>query len=101
MNQAGGIPKEVALGQVRGRLAAFAGNKMLLLMLGGALGTCLRYLVGRWFDSQPWTYGFPLGTMVINVTGSFILATTAVLLLERMPPRYQDWYLLIGTGFCG
>ena len=24
-----------------------------------------------------------------------------VLILERLPPTYQHWYLLVGTGFCG
>lgn len=74
---------------------------MLLLMLGGALGTYLRYVVGKWFNSQPWAQGFPYGTLFINVTGSFILAAAAMILLERLPPKHQDWYLLIGTGFCG
>jgi CrcB protein len=76
-------------------------NKALILILGGGLGTYLRYVVSRWFDSQPWGQEFPLGTMVINVSGSFILATAAVIILEYLPPKHQDWYLLIGTGFCG
>jgi CrcB protein len=76
-------------------------KKMLLLMLGGALGTYLRYGVGKWFNSQSWAQGFPYGTMFINVTGSFILAVAAVIILEKLPPEHQDWYLLIGTGFCG
>jgi len=25
----------------------------------------------------------------------------AVLILERLPPEHQHWYLLVGTGFCG
>jgi CrcB protein len=76
-------------------------NKMLTLMVGGALGTAARYLIGRWFNAQPWGQTFPYGTMVINVSGSFILAVAAVIILERLPPEHQNWYLLIGTGFCG
>jgi CrcB protein len=76
-------------------------SKMFLLMVGGGIGTCARYWIGRWFDLQPWAQGFPYGTLFVNVSGSFILGAAAVLILERMPPEYQDWYLLLGTGFCG
>ncbi len=76
-------------------------NKMLMLMLGGAVGTYARYWLSKWFDAQPWTHGFPYGTFVINVSGSFILGIAAVVILERLPPEHQDLYLLIGTGFCG
>ena len=74
---------------------------MFLLMLGGAVGTYARYWIGRWFNLQPWAQGFPYGTFFINISGSFVLAIAAVLILERLPPEHQDWYLLIGTGFCG
>ena len=75
-----------------GRLAM---NKMLLLMLGGAIGTYARYALGKWINSQPWAQGFPYATLVINVTGSFILAFASVIILERLRPEYQYLYLLI------
>ena len=76
-------------------------NKVVLLMLGGGLGTNARYWLARWLGEISWARGFPLGTFVVNVTGSFILGIAAVVLLERLPPAYQHWYLLFGTGFCG
>lgn len=85
----------------RNKLAQLARSKMLLIMLGGALGCYLRYLVSRWCNQQPWGQVFPFGTLVVNVSGCFILAIAATIILERLPPAYQDWYLLIGTGFCG
>jgi CrcB protein len=75
---------------------------MLLLIVGGAAGTCLRYGLGRWVGQHPWAQVFPpLGTLLINVSGSFILGAAAAIILERLPPAHQDWYLLVGTGFCG
>jgi CrcB protein len=75
--------------------------KLLLLFVGGGLGTCVRWWLSRWIDSQPWAHGLPWGTFLINVSGSFILGIAAVLILERLPPEHLNWYLLVGTGFCG
>jgi len=82
-------------------LYPFLTNKVVLLALGGAAGTNARYWLARWLGEVAWAKGFPLGTFVINVTGSFILGVAAVLILDRLPPLYQNWYLLVGTGFCG
>jgi fluoride exporter len=79
----------------------FFTNKFVALTLGGAAGTHARYWIACWCDELNWTRGFPLGTFVINVTGSFILGLAAAVIRERLPPAYDAWYLLIGTGFCG
>ena len=76
-------------------------NKLVLLAVGGAIGTLARYGLGKWLGEVTWTRGFPLGTFVINITGSFVLGVAATIILERLPPEHQDWYLLFGTGLCG
>jgi CrcB protein len=87
--------------RVRGWVYSVVRHKMVLLFVGGGLGTIARYLLSKWFNEQPWGHGFPWGTFVINVSGSFILAAAAAIILERLSPAHQDWYLLVGTGFCG
>ncbi len=74
---------------------------MVLLFIGGGVGTVARFLIGKWFNEQAWGQVFPWGTFVINVSGSFILGGAAVFILERLSPAHQNWYLLLGTGFCG
>ena len=69
--------------------------------LGGATGANAHYWIGSWFKAQVWAGTFPLGTFVINVSGSLILALASVLLLEQLTPARQELFLLIGTGFCG
>jgi fluoride exporter len=44
---------------------------ILLVALGGALGSVMRYLVNGY--AQPLTNGFPLGTLLVNVIGCFVI----------------------------
>ena len=56
-----------------------------------------RYWLGLWVGSQPWARGLPFGTMIINVSGSFILGVASVLFLERLPLEYRTWYFDSGV----
>lgn len=76
-----------------------------LLAGGGAVGTIARFWLGtlvaqiqkaRWPEFE-----FPLGTFLINVSGSVILGFVAALFLGHQDPVRRHWYLLLGAGFCG
>ncbi|GEM46126.1 fluoride efflux transporter CrcB [Deinococcus cellulosilyticus] len=70
------------------------------IMFGGALGALLRYLLNSAIQSQPWVGGtFPLGILVINVLGSFLLAVVTTLSLQGLVS--DTVRQAIGTGFVG
>ena len=43
---------------------------------------------------------FPLGTLVVNVSGSFLVGVLMTLLTERLP-LHPNWRLLLVAGFLG
>jgi CrcB protein len=51
-------------------------------MAGGALGSLGRWLVAEWIATMPWSAGFPFGTLLVNVAGSFGIGIFSELLLE-------------------
>jgi CrcB protein len=73
-------------------------TRLLLVALGGTLGTLARYGLDGFVSRRTGT-GFPWATWVINVSGSFVLGLTVALVSERiLDPR---WRLFVGIGFCG
>lgn len=67
--------------------------------MGGALGSLARYVVsiyvGRWLGS-----GFPWATLVINITGSFLIGA----LVETLALRWdtsQAMRAFLVVGLCG
>jgi CrcB protein len=55
---------------------------LVLIAIGGAFGSVLRYLVDGWVLDRVGT-GFPFGTLVVNLSGSFILGLIAALTIDR------------------
>lgn len=72
---------------------------MLIIGIGGALGAVSRYGIALWVG-QRWGRSFPLGTFVINVSGSFLIGLLMTLLAERFSVNPQ-WRLLLVVGFLG
>jgi CrcB protein len=67
-----------------------------LIGIGGSLGAAARYIVSNQVKSKyERVYPFPLGTLLINIVGSFILGLLANLYIGSW-----IWYFW-GMGFCG
>ena len=67
--------------------------------IGAIVGACSRYFVSR-FVAKVVTASFPYGTLLINVTGSFILGLFLVWTTERALLDTR-WRLMVAIGFCG
>lgn len=74
-------------------------TKYLIIGLGGFLGANLRYLVGGWAADRLGST-FPYGTLLINVSGSFLIGLFLTLITERFtaPPGLR---LFFAIGFLG
>ena len=74
-------------------------NQLIAIAAGGALGAVFRFwastgvyaLLGR---------GFPYGTLVVNLVGSFLMGLLSVLLIERLSSA-PEWRAAILVGFLG
>jgi CrcB protein len=71
----------------------------LWISIGAVAGASARFFVSR-FVARSVTASFPYGTLLINVTGSFILGLFLIWSTERALPDPR-WRLLIAIGFCG
>ena len=73
--------------------------KYLLILAGGGAGSLLRYVAGSAIMAR---FGskFPMGTLAINVTGSFLIGVLMTLFTERFQP-HANLRLLLVVGFLG
>ena len=64
---------------------------LFFVFVGSGLGGVCRWLLSVWLNGQ-----HPLGTLVVNVIGCFLIG-----LLSRLLPADPHFKLLLITGFCG
>ena len=68
--------------------------------IGSALGGLLRYAITRAMIPPPG--GFPLGTLLINVLGSFVIGYFGTLTLQTgKHPASDNVRLFVMVGICG
>jgi CrcB protein len=74
-------------------------ERALLITFGGALGTLLRYLTSlaaaQWFGTE-----FPYGTLIVNLTGSFVIGVIQQLGAEALMIP-DNTRLVLTTGMMG
>jgi CrcB protein len=71
----------------------------LYIAIGGASGACLRFFLSQlmlqWFGK-----GFPFGTLLVNIIGSFSLGLVYAL-IENGQIEIVLWRTTVGIGFLG
>jgi len=72
---------------------------IILIGIGGFIGANLRYGVSVWTTNQLGPH-FPWGTLIINMTGSFVLALFLAYTVNHvtLDDRIR---LFLAVGFCG
>ena len=69
-------------------------RNLLLVALGGAIGSVGRYLVSKWMEGC-----FPWGTLTVNIVGCLVIGLlTGLVAKGTLSPEMK---LLLVTGFCG
>ena len=75
-------------------------NQALLILLGGGIGSLLRY----WTSIATYSYlgrDFPYGTLAVNIIGSFLMGFLSILLIERLNNQADSLRALLLIGFLG
>jgi fluoride exporter len=69
-------------------------NMVLLVALGGAVGSIARYLMASRLQTAT-GWNFPIGTVAVNILGCFLIGILYVLLVARPDPKHELRALLI------
>ena len=74
--------------------------KLLLIALGGALGTLARYGTHVLSKGVGERLAFPIATITVNLLGCFAIGYLQGALIERWPVR-EEYRLMLIVGFLG
>jgi len=71
----------------------------ILVILGGAIGSGLRYLMSLSI-MKAYPSSFPYGTFAVNIIGCLLIGIIYGL-TERFQVSSMQWRLFLATGLCG
>jgi CrcB protein len=74
-------------------------KNILLVGIGGGIGSIFRYLCQKWVY-QLYPYSFPWGTFIVNVSGCFLIGVFFAA-SEKTTLVSAGWRLFLTTGICG
>jgi len=74
-------------------------KSLLLVGIGGAVGSMLRYLTAMLVNKY-WQNAFPLATFLINMLGCLLIGMLMAI-IEKQAGMSDNFRLLFVTGFCG
>jgi CrcB protein len=74
-------------------------KNILLVGLGGGLGSMARYLCQRWVAAN-YMHSFPWGTFAVNIVGCFAIGIFWGMTFKSFDSN-ESWKLFLITGLCG
>lgn len=80
-------------------MTAFAPATLAVIAIGGAAGALARHGVNTW-SAAAFGLGFPWGTVIVNILGSFLMGVIAGAAAHGLP-MFPYARTLIATGFLG
>ncbi|MBX3103376.1 MAG: fluoride efflux transporter CrcB [Microbacteriaceae bacterium] len=71
---------------------------VLSLSIAGGVGAGCRFVLDGIIKSRT-IIAFPIGTMIVNIAGSFLLGLITGFAISHSMP--EAWRTILGVGFCG
>jgi CrcB protein len=75
-------------------------DKLLLVFMGGGLGSAARYGVGTLYGRVGLS-AWPYGTLTVNIVGGFLMGLLATSLALKGGADQEKWRVLFGVGVLG
>lgn len=71
-------------------------TNILAVMLGGAIGAFFRFFIVSWVASTYSLKDLPLGTLLVNVTGSFLIGILAWFFIHKLNNEALRLFFIVG-----